>query len=128
MLQGIERRKCKRISGHFIVESPKRTHRVRRIIPGGWNVVIASNLSASGALFDYNRIIEIGELIDMRVYFPAYKTPINCIGKVIRIEGPDSAPVRSVAVTFVKIDKNEKKMIDKVAERAYLRHARLARV
>ena len=116
--KGPERRKYKRIKGHFIAKfqiKPRKSGDVPS--GGGWVMVTLENLSAGGILFNYDKKIKVGTIVSLSITFPLLATPINCLGKIIRIEELAYSPVFHIAAIFIKIDKREKETIRKAAER-----------
>lgn len=122
MYKGPERRKYIRIYDHFLVCYPTRSWVQQGIIPAGWNLVISENLSAGGALFYSVGRPDIHSLIDLRIFFPAHKKPVKCVGKVIRVEEKNVLEdMKLVAVSFVEIKDREKSMIEKIANGPFFR-------
>jgi len=111
-----EKRKHKRIKKYFIVELKVKPHSKEKAVSRGWETVTAENLGANGTLFYYHRKLEPGTLIDLKIYFVRFKTAINCLGKVVRVEESPSGAIFRTAVKFTKINKKHSDMINTVAE------------
>ena len=111
-----ERRKHKRVRDHFLVKYPARGIAVNGRLSSAWNTEVAYNVSAGGALFNYDKDIKITQFLDLKLNFPATKIPINCVARVVRVEETNDPNVTRVAVNFAEIDPNEKIMINRIAE------------
>lgn len=81
--------------------------------PPRWDIVTAQNISASGVLFNFNRYIEPGTRIGLRVALPLNHT-LECEGEVIRnvtadgLEaGSDNDCVSAVAADFAGMSEEE---------------------
>ena len=111
-----ERRKSTRISQTFIVRfrctEPYATHNT----PITWNLVTAENLSADGMLFKFNKPIELNSLIDIKINFLSSEHPIQCVGRIHRIEKIENSPLMRVSVLFTSISQYDKELIQKSAE------------
>ena len=94
---GPERRQYKRIRKHFIANFKEKNL-------SAWDMVTMRNLGAGGALFNYDRKLRLNTLLDLKIIFPASRNPINCSGRIIRIEEPESLPVYGIAVSFEEIE------------------------
>lgn len=116
MKDNIERRKYARMERPFVVNLSVRPHDKPRKKNIEWETVTAKNLSAGGALFYYHKELEVGQLIELQIYFVTFKTIIKCVGKVIRVQKPPSSIIYRVAVSFIEIGDKEKNMIAKYAE------------
>jgi hypothetical protein len=118
---GPERRVYKRIRKHFIAKFQSRPRDAQERTSANWDMVTIYNLGAGGALFNYNRRLEIGSLLNLEVKFPQSETPIRGIVKIIRVEEPSKALILHIAATFIEIDKKQKETINKAAEGFYSR-------
>jgi hypothetical protein len=114
-----EKRQYKRIKKTFIA-------RFRLISDGtsisgskNWEMVTTQNLGADGVLFNYNKEMQIGSIIDMFINFPHIKTPINCTGRILRIDRGSLSPLVKVAANFIDISEDDKQEINKAAEEFY---------
>lgn len=86
--------------------------------PFGWDMVTTCDLGAGGMLFNYDKPVEIGTKVLLRVVFPFKETPINCAGSVVRNEKVDSykySSIYRVAAQFERISESNKGLIDKAA-------------
>ncbi len=90
-----------------------------------WDSVILKNLSAGGALFFYNKELEIGTLLSLKIYVPEAILIINCVGKVIRIDKPKSTSMYGIAIKLIDIGEQEKEVINTAVEKALSRPIKL---
>lgn len=112
--QGADRRISKRIKKAF-------TTRIRiygQPFGSDWNIVIARNVSAGGALFIYDSKIPAGTRLNMKINFLLAADPIQCFGRVLRCT-PISASFCEVAVAFDEIDGQDARVINQAAEDIY---------
>lgn len=116
MYLGAERRKFKRIRKPFIVQFHIRPHVTDKRSSKNWDMVAVLDLGAGGALFYYNKKIEVDSTLDMKVNVSLYKDPVVCTGKVIRVIELGYSYMFLVAVVFSDIDKKESEMINRIAE------------
>jgi len=77
-----------------------------------WNTVEVKNLSAGGMLFNCNKNQKTDSLLDLKIDISESLPPINCVGKIIRIEEPQPHSMCRIATEFTEIDKQEKEMIN----------------
>ena len=120
MHRGIERRKHKRIQKPFVVRFQVKSQEAGKKVLD-WDVGAMLNLGAGGALFYCNKKLKIDSFLNLKIDFPAYKKPINCVGKVIRAERLHHAHVFLVATVFTNIGAKEKEILNKIAEEHHSR-------
>ena len=82
-----------------------------------WETVDVKNLSAGGILFNYNKNQKIDSLIDLKIDISESIPPINCVGKILRVEEPQPHSMCHIATEFTEIDKQEKEIIDTTVKR-----------
>ncbi len=70
-----------------------------------------------------SRKIEEGLLLDMEINFPMSPAPINCVGKVIRVQGDPYSPIWGIATSFTDIDEQEREIINNAAEGFYSKNS-----
>jgi len=116
MERHIERRKHKRIERPFVVRLAMRPHKDGHKEAIKWETVTAKNLSAGGVLFYYHKELKKDQFLELQIYFVTFKTVIKCLGKVVRINKPESSIIYRIAVSFTKIGSKEKNMINKYAD------------
>jgi len=114
-----ERRKYKRIKKQFVARFQLKDYIGTGKAVSDWEMVTTQNLGAGGVLFNYDKEIKIGSFIDMLINFPQVKKPINCTGKVIRIDRQSPAGLLKVAAYFLDISEKDKEIINKSAEEFY---------
>jgi hypothetical protein len=69
------------------------------------------NIGAGGIFFYYTKDLEIGTLLDLKIYVRNTALIINCVGKIIRIDKPKSTSMFGIAIKFIDIGEQEKEMI-----------------
>ena len=118
---GPERRVYKRIRKHFMAKFQFRLPGAEGRTSTNWEMVTIYNLGAGGALFNYDKRLEIGSLLNLEVKFPPSEKPIRSVVKILRIEEPSKASILHIATVFVEIDKGQKEIINEAAEGFYSR-------
>ncbi len=117
MSNGKERRKYKRTGlPYYMTAFQIKHHEGLKTSSAGWDWVVLKDLSAGGALFSYNKNLEIGTLLDLIVDVSKHTPAINCVGGVTRIEQSQPHSALHFAIEFEDIDKQAKELINKVAE------------
>lgn len=113
-----DRRRYKRIIKCFMTWFKFRQSIIKPVYAKGWDIVTTHDLGAGGMLFNYDMPIELGTKIHLKVVFPFSRTPIDCIGSVIRSKkaiGDKHSAVYRIAAQFQAISESNKDLIDKVA-------------
>ena len=118
---GPERRVYKRIRKHFIAKFQSRPRDAQEKTSANWDMVTIYNLGAGGTLFNYNRRLEVGSLLNLEIKFPISETPIHGVVKIIRIEESSKGLILHIAAVFIEIDKKQKEIINEAAEGFYSR-------
>ena len=121
MYAGVERRKYKRIRKNFMARF--------QIQDGGgddawsedWNMVTMRNLGAGGGLFNYNRKLKTDSLLHLKINFPLTREPIDCVGKVTRVEDTMRSIIFRIAVAFMEVSDRQKRVLNESAEELYSR-------
>ena len=121
----MNKRKYKRIDRPFMVKFRIRPDEVIEKGSSDWDIVAVGDLGSGGVLFNYNKNLGIGVLIDLKIGFSVTKPPINCVGKIIRIEELPSLSMFRVATKFTEIGEQEKEMINTTVEEVLDRRIRL---
>lgn len=114
-----ERRQYKRIKKNFIAKFRPRSDKPNIYDQESWEMVTTQNLGARGVLFNYDKEIPVGSLIDMFINFPHVKNPVNCTGKILRIDRSSSSSLLKIAANFIDISKEDQHGINKAAEEFY---------
>ncbi len=126
MSNGIKRRKYKRTGKpYYMVRLRIKHHEGLKTASAGWDRVVLEDLSVGGALFSYNKHLEIGTLLDLEIDVSAFTPAINCVGKVTRIERSQLYSTIHVAIEFEDIDEQTKELINKIAEKIIEQKAKL---
>jgi len=116
---GGERRLYKRIAKPFMTKFRILKDEPSQEDSASWDMVVVKNLGAGGILFNYDKKMDMGSLLDLKINFPASEQPIKCTGKVIRIEDTPHPSVVRIAAVFTEISEEEKAMINNLAEGFY---------
>ncbi len=90
-----------------------------------WHSAFLANISVGGIFFHYTKDLEIGTLLDLKIYVPNAVLVINCVGKVTRIDKPRHTSMFGIAIKFTDIGEQEKEMINTTVEKALERKTKL---
>jgi hypothetical protein len=121
-----ERRQYKRIKKNFVAKFRLKNDESVICDTKNWEMITTQNLGADGVLFNYDKEMQIGSIIDMFINFPQIKTPVNCTGRVMRIDKGSPSSLVKVAANFIDISENDKQEINRAAEEFYSK--RLGRI
>ncbi len=117
MSNGKEKRKYKRTGlPYYMAALQIKHHEGLKTTSAGWDWVVLKDLSAGGALFSYNKNLEIGTLLDLVIDVSKYTPAINCVGTAIRIEQSQTHSTRHFAIEFEDTDEQARGRINKIAE------------
>ncbi len=121
-----ERRVCKRIKYQFMTrfriypqKGAKESHK--------WDIATIRNLSAGGLLFNYDKNLAAGTVIEFKITLPFIIEPTHCLGMVCRSEpfGKSSdSKLYKIATHFIELDDEKRKIITIHAEKYYSRKKR----
>ncbi len=126
MSNGKEKRKYKRTGKpYYMVRLRIKYHEGLKTSSAGWDWVVLKDLSIGGALFSYNKHLEIGTLLDLIIDVSAFTPAINCVGKVTRIEKSQIYSTICFAIEFEDLDEQTKELINKIAEKIIEQKAKL---
>ncbi len=126
MSNGKERRKYKRPGKpYYMVRLRIKYHEGLKTSSAGWDWVVLKDLSAGGAIFSYNKNLEIGTFLDLKIDVSASTHAINCVGRVTRIKQSQLHSTLKVAIEFTEIDEQAKELINKIAEELVEQKAKL---
>jgi hypothetical protein len=125
MSNGKEKREYKRIRKPYMVRLRVKHHEALKTSSAGWDWVVLKDLSAGGALFNYNKHLAIDTLLDLKIDVSTSAPTINCVGRVIRIDQSQPHFALHFAIEFEDIDKQAKKLIIKIAEEVIEQKAKL---
>ncbi len=101
-----EKRKYRRLSKPFVTRFQER-------LADNWDIVTLQNLSAGGAIFNYNKRLVPGSYLDLKIDFPRSDKAIECEAHVVRVEEPYFPPSFGIGIEFVDLDQTKKSLIDK---------------
>jgi hypothetical protein len=118
MSNDLERRKYKRKEEPHMVRFRTIPLVAKKMVSPDWDVGAVKDLSAGGMLFYYDKNLELDSLLNLKIDLPASALPINCVGKIIRIEQPQPNSMFRIAAEFTEIDEQEKAMINTTVEKA----------
>ena len=113
-----EKRRYKRITKTFMSWLKTRQKKKMPVHPYEWDIVTTCDLGAGGMLFNYNKPVDIGTKVQLKVVFPFKDAPIDCVGKVlgtVKVDSKKHSSIYRIAVGFKKISTWNKGLIDKVA-------------
>jgi hypothetical protein len=116
MYKGQERRKYKRKEKPFMVRFRTIPLVAKETVPTDWDVVAVKNLGVGGMLFDYNKNLELGSLLDFKIDISKSIPIINCVGKIICIKDLKPASMFRIEIEFIDIGESEKELINKALE------------
>ena len=74
-----------------------------------WTIATSKNISASGILFGYNRRLERGTPLYLRIHFP--DQAIDCTATVRRTVPGAIEPLSDVAVTMKGLEKKDRELL-----------------
>jgi hypothetical protein len=114
-----ERRQHKRIKKNFVARFRLKNVNEHTDCQQDWQMVTTQNLGAGGVLFNYDKEIPVGSIIDILINFPQIKNPVNCIGRVLRIDKTGSSALIKIAANFIDISQQDQQEISKAAEEFY---------
>ncbi len=122
MYKGPEKRKYKRIEEPYVVRFQIINFKSVYIFPANWDMVALKDISVGGTSFNYNDNLGIDSFLNLKIDLPASTLPINCVGKIIRIEQPQPNSMFRIAAEFTEISEQEKEMINTTVEKALDHH------
>ncbi len=117
MYNNIERRKYKRIEKPYRARFKIRSDEAQEMEAYVWDSVTL-DLSAGGAAFFCNKDLGIGTLLDLKIDVSKSTPPINCVGKMIRIDKTRHTSMFGIAIKFTEIGEQEKEIINTTVEKA----------
>ena len=112
----LEGRENRGIEKHFIARFRVKQYERLDLSFTNWDTVDVKNLSAGGMLFNYNKNQNIDSLLDLKLVISESIPPINCAGKIIRVEESQPHSMYHIATEFTDIDKQEKEMINTIVK------------
>lgn len=115
MPEGSEKREHKRIAKHYILRFQVRQAEEEEANLKVWEVVTVVDLSAGGALINFEKELEIGLLLDIVIIFPISHESIKCVGKVLRVQKSQRASIYRIGIVFTEISEKDKELIETLA-------------
>ena len=115
MYEGAEKRKYKRIEKPYMVRFQIKQYKGLEISTAEWDMVALKDLSTGGVLFNYNKNLGIGTVLDLKIGFSTSAPPLECAGIVTRVKEQQYTSIFGIAVAFTEIGAQEKEMINKAA-------------
>ena len=115
--QGPERRRYKRIKKQYTVSFSESGQDAKPL----WDMVVVRNISAGGVLFNFDRKIEKGSMLNFKINMAYGKKPIQCQGEVIRVKDLGGGATYEIAVNYTDIDPKQSQFIDESAEKFYVK-------
>ncbi len=116
MFKGQKRRKYKRIEKPYMARLRIKQYEGLEISYAEWGIVLLKDLSAGGALFYYNKYLGLASLLDLKIDLPKSTSTINCVGKITRIDKPQTTSMFCIAIKFIDIGEQEKEKINTTIE------------
>ncbi len=107
-----KRRKYKRIEKPYMARLKVKQYEGLEISTSEWGIVALKDLSAGSVLFNYNKNLEIGSLLDLKIDVSIATPTIKCAGRVTRIEHTQPHSILRIATEFTEISEQEKEMIN----------------
>ncbi|HEC64389.1 MAG TPA: PilZ domain-containing protein [bacterium] len=116
MYNNRERRKYKRTEKPYIARLRIKQYKGLERSSAEWDMVALKDLSAGGVLFNYNKNLGIGALLDLKIDVSTATPTIKCAGKVTRIEQSQPHYTLRIATEFTGIEEKGKEMINTAVE------------
>ena len=108
---GVEKRRFKRLNKQFVV---------RIQIQGGfsktWDVVLIQNISKGGLLFSYYKPLNEGMQLNFKINIGLHKEPLECFGKIVRVQVVGDPKTYEAGVSFVDIKPSDADWINKTVD------------
>ncbi len=116
MYNNRERRKYKRTEKPYMARLRIKQYEGLERSSAEWDMVALKDLSAGGVLFNYNKNLGIGSLLDLKIDVSTAIPTIKCAGKVTRIERSQPHFILRIATEFTEINEQAKELISKAIE------------
>ena len=116
MQEDKERRKYERAESPCVIEFQTRPGQVQEKGTAKRGMVIVEDVGAGGVSFNYNKNLQNGSLVDMKIGISSTTPPINCVGKIIRVKKIPDSPKLGIAIELTDISEREKEVINKLVE------------
>ena len=116
-------KKYKEIVTPYIARFRNKQWDFENSLPLEWTIVAVKNLSAGGIMFDYykkcryyDKELEFGTLLELKIDFIKSKPSISCIGRVVRIEDAHANAMFRIATEFAEINNLDREIINATVE------------
>tara|TARA_B100000315_G_C14142986_1_gene392159 strand:- start:82 stop:432 length:351 start_codon:yes stop_codon:yes gene_type:complete len=109
-----ERRKYPRIEKPYITRFQVKIN--ADMICKEWDMVVVTNLSASGIFLYARKNLEVGTILNIKIGFSPSHPSIICVGRVIRMKRDPDTPAIGFAIEFTEINKQIRKVINNIIE------------
>ncbi len=115
--EGAEKRIYRRLTTEVNVEYKiiKSKEKIAKKIESAEHFSITQNISAGGFLFMSNESLPISAILELKIRLPDTGNPIECLGKVLRIEEA-GANKYNIAVCFLDITSADRTRLNKYIE------------
>jgi c-di-GMP-binding flagellar brake protein YcgR len=77
---------------------------------------VTKNISAGGVLFISDEPAPIGSTVELKIELPIGEAPIECFGRVVRIDEIEPQKAYNVAVCFLDLTSADRAKLDKYVE------------
>ncbi|MBP7087704.1 MAG: PilZ domain-containing protein [Candidatus Omnitrophica bacterium] len=102
-----EKRVFIRIKSHHLVKY--------KIIDDSQKVLsFARNISAGGILFYSEKKLPLNSTIEIKINIPPKPTPLNVVGKIVRVHPLKKIGGYEIGLEFVHIDEEDRNLIEKL--------------
>ncbi|GJQ57200.1 MAG: hypothetical protein SCALA701_00010 [Candidatus Scalindua sp.] len=109
-MKGREKRKYQRVK----LPLPVMFRLKKKLFPSFWKMATTEDLGSMGMLFQYKNVLRIGSLIDLKIGSSQTTRTINCIGEIIRTSKSPNASRSGIAIQFVYIGENERRVLNQL--------------
>ena len=82
--------------------------------PLRWSYVTIRNISSSGALFTFDKVVKVGTLLHFKIDFP--DKVVQCMGRVRRLAELRENRFQDVAASFEGIEPEDRDYIDAIVK------------
>lgn len=79
-------------------------------------VSVTDNISAGGLLFFSDKPLQLGSILELKIELPDNEGPVECLGRIIRIEEVEPDKEYNIAVCFLDIASAERVRLNKYIE------------
>jgi hypothetical protein len=117
MSNGQEKRRYRRIEKPYITRFRIKPDKTQEMVPANWDLIDVENLSAGGILFSYPEDLGIDSNLDLKIDISQSTLTINCVGKIIRVDRPQSHSMFRIATEFTEMEDQQKEMISTTIDR-----------